>query len=82
MTVNHRVAGSSPARAAGEFMENLTWLDLYDFLHRKANNIKKLDPDFWSQNVSIRDQIDKNHLIKLVYFIDEEGKKKVTFSTY
>lgn len=63
-------------------MNDLTWLGLYDFLCRKANDIKNLDPSFWSQRVSLKDHFDEDRFLELTYVVDEEGKKKVTFSEY
>jgi hypothetical protein len=32
---------------------NITWLELYNFLHKKANNTLNLDPHIWSEKVMI-----------------------------
>jgi hypothetical protein len=32
---------------------NLTWLELYNFLHKKANDTLNLDPHIWSEKVMI-----------------------------
>jgi len=29
----------------------MTWLELYNVLHRRANDIKNLDSDLWQQEV-------------------------------
>lgn len=31
----------------------MTWLDLYNMLHQKANDIKNLDSDIWSRPVMV-----------------------------
>jgi len=38
--------------AALFFLEDtMNWLDLYNLLHERANDIKNLDSDLWSQHV-------------------------------
>ena len=32
-------------------MTKLTWLDLYNYLHQRANDIKNLDSELWNQQV-------------------------------
>jgi hypothetical protein len=34
-------------------MNRFTWLDLYNFLHNKANDIHNPDGNFWSQCVIV-----------------------------
>ena len=34
-------------------MSKMTWLDLYNFLHQRANNTKNLDDYNWGQQVMI-----------------------------
>lgn len=34
-------------------MNQMTWLDLYNFLHQKANDINHLDQNTWQQKVII-----------------------------
>ena len=34
-------------------MNNITWLDLYNFLHEKANDINNPNPELWSSRVVI-----------------------------
>ena len=34
-----------------KMMTRMTWLDLYNYLHQKANDIKNLDSELWSQQV-------------------------------
>lgn len=36
-------------------MNNLTWLDLYNFLHRKANDINNLGKFHWNEPVIVHD---------------------------
>jgi hypothetical protein len=36
-------------------MSSITWLDLYSFLCKKANDISNLDQNFWSQKVIVHD---------------------------
>jgi len=31
----------------------MTWLDLYNVLHEKANDVKNLDSDLWSRPVMV-----------------------------
>jgi len=31
----------------------MTWLDLYNMLHQKANDIKNLDSDLWNRPVMV-----------------------------
>jgi hypothetical protein len=33
----------------------MTWLDLYNFLHEKANDIKNLDQNIWQSEVLAHD---------------------------
>lgn len=33
----------------------MTWLDLYNFLHKKANNIQNPDPKMWNSEVVVHD---------------------------
>ncbi len=34
-------------------MNNMTWLDLYNFLHQKANDINNPDQNMWQQKVVV-----------------------------
>ena len=64
----------------------MTWLDLYNFLHNKANNIKELDSDSWGKTVFVHNAetgeevscdvwsiTDDNNKPRLVLAINEES---------
>ena len=34
---------------------DMTWLELYNFLHEKANDVKNLDSELWQSEVVIHD---------------------------
>ena len=33
----------------------MKWIELYTYLHEKANDIKNLDQDFWQNDVMVHD---------------------------
>jgi hypothetical protein len=42
-------------KRTGETMQNMTWLDLYNFLHKNANDINNFEnaANFWNSHVMI-----------------------------
>ena len=34
----------------------MTWLELYNFLHSKANNVSNLDSKIWNENIIVHNR--------------------------
>ena len=56
----------------------MTWLDLYEYLSRKANDIKNPDQDMWSSQIIIQnDETGDEYTVELVNF---EGRLVLSYN--
>lgn len=56
----------------------MTWLELYHFLHTKANNIHNPDAKLWNSNVHIHDAFTGEEYNCDTFFVDDEqGDEKL-----
>lgn len=63
-------------------MNNITWLDLYNFLHDQANNINKVGNFNWDAPVIIHDADTGDELTCDTWVIsDNRGKDRVVLVT-
>jgi len=56
----------------------MNWLDLYNFLHQRANDLKNLGQFDWQKEVTVYD----NHFgglynAELIEFFDKNGNKEI-----
>lgn len=52
-------------------MNNMTWLDLYNLLHKKANDIHNLDQKLWSSPVVVHDATSGDEYYCDTWLIDD-----------
>ncbi len=54
---NSDKSGSIPVCSTTFFIGEkiMTWLDLYNLLHKKANDVHNLDSSLWSSQVTVHD---------------------------
>lgn len=58
-------------------MEKMSWLDLYNFLHQKANDLKNLGSFNWQAPVEVYDNhYGGLHNADIVEFFDKNGNKE------
>lgn len=63
-------------------MNNMTWLDLYNFLHRQANSIKNIGNFNWNEPVMIHDADTGDELSCDTYYVtDDRGQNKLVLIT-
>lgn len=63
-------------------MNNMTWLDLYNFLHRQANNIKNIGNLNWNEPVMIHDADTGDELSCDTYYVtDDQGQNRLVLIT-
>jgi len=53
-------------------MSNMTWLDLYNFLHDQANNSKNFGKFPWNEPVSIHDAETGDEFSCETYYISDD----------
>lgn len=59
-------------------MNNMTWLDLYNFLHDQANNSKNIGKFPWNEPVSIHDAETGDEFSCETYYIsDNRGDDRI-----
>ena len=59
----------------------MTWLDVYNFLHSKANNVKEIDPNVWSQDVMVHDaETGEERPCDVWEVMDESGEKRLVIA--
>ena len=59
-------------------MSNMTWLDLYNFLHDQANNSKNFGKSPWNESVSIHDAKTGDEFNCETYYIsDNRGDDRI-----
>lgn len=51
---------------------NMTWLDLYNLLHQKANDINNLDSKLWNSKVVIHDAETGEEYDSDTFYIDDK----------
>ena len=56
----------------------MTWLDLYNFLHTKANDVHRLDSEIWQSEVTIHDA--KTGYEETVDSLNIDGKTVLAFN--
>lgn len=52
--------------------QNMTWLDLYNYLHKKANDINNLDSKLWNSKVVIHDAETGEEYDSDTFYIDDK----------
>jgi len=62
--------------AKGQYMNTTTWLDLYNFLYKQANDINNLGKFDWNEPVIIYDADTGNEYISEPYFMSSHNKKE------
>lgn len=59
----------------------MTWLDVYNFLNSKANNVKEIDPNVWSQDVMVYDtETGEERSCDVWEVMNESGEKKLVIA--
>jgi len=59
-------------------MNKMTWLDLYNFLHQKANDLKNLGSFNWQAPVEVYDdQYGETSKADLIELYDDLGKEQI-----
>lgn len=59
-------------------MNNMTWLDLYNFLHQRANDIKNLGKFDWQAKVQVYDnQYGGLYPADLIEMYDQDVRKEL-----
>lgn len=59
-------------------MNNMTWLDLYNFLHQRANDIKNLGKFDWQAKVQVYDnQHGGLYSADLIEMYDQNIRKEI-----
>jgi hypothetical protein len=56
---------------------NMTWLELYTFLHKKANDIHNLDSKLWNSNVHIHDAVTGEEYNCDTFYVDDNTGEKL-----
>lgn len=57
---------------------NMTWLELYNYLHKKANDVNNLDTKLWNSDVHIHDAVTgEEYTCDTFYVDDEHGDEKL-----
>ena len=54
----------------------MTWLQLYNFLHQKANDIYNPDPNFWNQQAMIHNMETGDEYTCDTWFISDRNKQE------
>lgn len=58
--------------------QNMTWLDLYNYLHKKANDIHNLDSKLWNSDIHIHDAVTGEEYTCDTFYIDDDtGNEKL-----
>jgi|TARA_B100001094_G_C18022427_1_gene715852 hypothetical protein len=60
----------------------MTWLDLYNFLHDKANDINNLDQKIWQSKVFVHDAITGEENVCEVYEVTTNDSDQHTCLVY
>ncbi len=60
----------------------MTWLDLYNFLHEKANNVSTLDQQIWQSKVIAHDAATGEEKTCEIYEVTTNGSDKHTCLVY
>lgn len=56
----------------------MDWLDLYNMLHQKANDVHNLDSELWQDEVLVHDSATgKEHVVEIV---EIDGRKVLAFN--
>ena len=56
----------------------MTWLELYSFLHFKANDISNLDSKIWNQNIVVHNaETGDEYGCDIIIFEDDPSKRHV-----
>ena len=56
---------------------NMTWLELYNFLHKKANDIHSLDAVLWNSDVHIHDAVTGEEYTCDTFYVDDDTGEKL-----
>jgi hypothetical protein len=64
-------------------MNHITWLDLYNFLYEKANNVKNFGDFDWSQRVIIHNaSTGDEHTCDTYLISDSKNQEKLVLLTH